>query len=181
MVGPEHHQPLGESAVGYHGALQPRQRFGDEVVALLKKVDRRKRPDSGCRAAQPIAGEPRIQSALEPEKRIEEEKLTRVPASLDLTPYRDEKDFSLLQRLLGWVAEQIDQLPELRPRSHASTHAGAQDSGKAVINMHVSVGRSRLRRVACAHTRSGVLAGPGRGKSAVDKCIPKRDDCQTKQ
>jgi hypothetical protein len=34
------------------------------------------------------------------EKRIEEEKLTRVPASLDLTPYRDEKDFSLLQRLL---------------------------------------------------------------------------------
>jgi uncharacterized protein len=34
------------------------------------------------------------------EKRIEEEKLTRVPASLDLTPYRDEMDFSLLHRLL---------------------------------------------------------------------------------
>src|SRR5256714_5920411 len=34
------------------------------------------------------------------EKSIEEEKLTRVPASLDLTPYRDEKDFSLLQRLV---------------------------------------------------------------------------------
>ena len=34
------------------------------------------------------------------EKQIEEEKLTRVPASLDLTPYRDEKDFSLLQRLV---------------------------------------------------------------------------------
>jgi hypothetical protein len=34
------------------------------------------------------------------EKQIEEEKLTRVPASLDLTPYRDEKDFSLLHRLL---------------------------------------------------------------------------------
>jgi hypothetical protein len=34
------------------------------------------------------------------EKQIEEEKLTRVPASLDLRPYRDEKDFSLLQRLV---------------------------------------------------------------------------------
>jgi hypothetical protein len=34
------------------------------------------------------------------EKHIEEEKLTRVPATLDLTPYRDEKDFSLLQRLV---------------------------------------------------------------------------------
>src|SRR5712672_4053379 len=34
------------------------------------------------------------------EKQIEEEKLTRVPSSLDLTPYRDEKDFSLLQRLV---------------------------------------------------------------------------------
>jgi hypothetical protein len=34
------------------------------------------------------------------EKHIEEEKLIRVPASLDLTPYRDEKDFELLQRLI---------------------------------------------------------------------------------
>ena len=33
------------------------------------------------------------------EKPIEEEKLVRVPSSLDLTPYRDEKDFSLLRRL----------------------------------------------------------------------------------
>src|SRR4051794_35328125 len=34
------------------------------------------------------------------EKPIEEEKLIRVPPSLDLTPYRDEKDFGLLQRLV---------------------------------------------------------------------------------
>lgn len=34
------------------------------------------------------------------EKAIEEEKLVRVPASLDLTPYRDEKDFGLLQRVV---------------------------------------------------------------------------------
>jgi hypothetical protein len=34
------------------------------------------------------------------EKPIEEEKLVKVPASLDLTPYRDEKDFSLLRRLV---------------------------------------------------------------------------------
>jgi len=34
------------------------------------------------------------------EKAIAEEKLQRVPASLDLTPYRDEKDFGLLRRLV---------------------------------------------------------------------------------
>jgi hypothetical protein len=34
------------------------------------------------------------------EKHIEEEKLIRVPASLDLTPYRNEKDFGLMQRLI---------------------------------------------------------------------------------
>lgn len=34
------------------------------------------------------------------EKPIEQEKLVKVPASLDVTPYRDEKDFALLQRLV---------------------------------------------------------------------------------
>src|SRR3954469_17706408 len=34
------------------------------------------------------------------EKQIEEEKLVRVPRTLDLTPYRDEKDFGLLERLV---------------------------------------------------------------------------------
>ena len=34
------------------------------------------------------------------EKHIEEEKLVTVPASLDLTPYRDEKDFMLLRCLV---------------------------------------------------------------------------------
>jgi hypothetical protein len=34
------------------------------------------------------------------EKAIEEETLKRVPGTLDLTPYRDEKDFGLLQRLV---------------------------------------------------------------------------------
>jgi hypothetical protein len=34
------------------------------------------------------------------EKSIEEEKLIRVPRHLDLTPYRDERDFGLLQRLV---------------------------------------------------------------------------------
>ena len=33
-------------------------------------------------------------------KLIEEEKLIKVPATLDLTPYRDEKDFGLLRRLV---------------------------------------------------------------------------------
>jgi hypothetical protein len=34
------------------------------------------------------------------EKAIEEEKLVKVPSSFDLTPYRDEKDFALLRRLV---------------------------------------------------------------------------------
>jgi hypothetical protein len=34
------------------------------------------------------------------EKAIEQEKLVKVPATLDLTPYRDQKDFALLQRLV---------------------------------------------------------------------------------
>jgi len=34
------------------------------------------------------------------EKGIEEEKIVKVPGDLDLTPYRDEKDFALLQRLV---------------------------------------------------------------------------------
>jgi hypothetical protein len=33
-------------------------------------------------------------------KPIEEEKIERVPKDLDLTPYRDEKDFDLLERLV---------------------------------------------------------------------------------
>jgi len=35
------------------------------------------------------------------EKKIEEEALERVPPDLDLTPYRDEKDFKLLRRLVA--------------------------------------------------------------------------------
>jgi hypothetical protein len=34
------------------------------------------------------------------EKKIEQEKLVKVPRTLDLTPYRDEKDFALLRRLV---------------------------------------------------------------------------------
>src|SRR5215213_663426 len=36
----------------------------------------------------------------EHEGKIEEEKLIKVPATLDLTPYQDEKDFGLLERLV---------------------------------------------------------------------------------
>ena len=34
------------------------------------------------------------------EKQIEEERLAKVPATLDLTPYRDEKDFAMLHQLV---------------------------------------------------------------------------------
>ena len=33
------------------------------------------------------------------EKEISDERLTKVPRRLDLTPYRDERDFATLQRL----------------------------------------------------------------------------------
>src|SRR3984957_12507219 len=35
MVGPEHHQPLGESAIGEHRALQARQRFRAEGFLMM--------------------------------------------------------------------------------------------------------------------------------------------------
>jgi len=35
------------------------------------------------------------------EKQIADERLKRVPSDLDLTPYRDEKDFQTLQRMIG--------------------------------------------------------------------------------
>ena len=38
------------------------------------------------------------------EKPIEVEKLVRVPPNLDLTPYKDEKDFGLLRRLVRKAA-----------------------------------------------------------------------------
>jgi len=34
------------------------------------------------------------------EKQISEERIKRVPPALDLRPYRDEKDFPILQRLV---------------------------------------------------------------------------------
>ena len=38
------------------------------------------------------------------EKPIEEKKLDRIPPGLDLTPYKDEKDFALLRRLVRKAA-----------------------------------------------------------------------------
>ena len=45
------------------------------------------------------------------EKAIEEEKLQRVPRDLDLTPYRDLKDFQLLQALVT-----RERRPQAKPR-----------------------------------------------------------------
>jgi len=38
-------------------------------------------------------------------KRIDDERLTKVPPDLDLKPYRDEHDFELLQRMADCVAK----------------------------------------------------------------------------
>jgi len=37
-------------------------------------------------------------------KRIGDERLTKVPADLDLKPYRDEHDYDLVQRMLACIA-----------------------------------------------------------------------------
>ena len=37
-------------------------------------------------------------------KRIGDERLTKVPAALDLKPYRDEHDYDLVQRMLACIA-----------------------------------------------------------------------------
>jgi hypothetical protein len=42
-------------------------------------------------------------------KRIGDERLTKVPADLDLKPYRDEHDYDLVQRMLACIAR--DQAP----------------------------------------------------------------------
>ena len=36
-------------------------------------------------------------------KRIGDERLTRIPADLDLKPYRDEHDYDLVQRMLDSI------------------------------------------------------------------------------
>src|SRR3974377_2533998 len=41
MIGPEHHEALGEAAIGQHRALQPRQRLG--AKRLLDDVERLRR------------------------------------------------------------------------------------------------------------------------------------------
>ena len=37
-------------------------------------------------------------------KRIGDERLTKVPADLDLKPYRDEHDYDLVRRMLAYIA-----------------------------------------------------------------------------
>jgi hypothetical protein len=43
-------------------------------------------------------------------KHIGDERLTKVPADLDLKPYRDEHDYELVQRMLACIAK--GQAPE---------------------------------------------------------------------
>src|SRR5262249_22999675 len=42
-------------------------------------------------------------------KRIGDERLTKVPADLDLKPYRDEHDEDLVQRMLASIARSLPQ------------------------------------------------------------------------
>jgi hypothetical protein len=44
------------------------------------------------------------------EKHIEEEKLIRVPSSLDVTPYRDEKDFELFSWVVAGFAHELSHV-----------------------------------------------------------------------
>jgi hypothetical protein len=54
-------------------------------------------------------------------KRIGDERLTKVPADLDLKPYRDEHDYDLVQRMLACIA-----------RGQAPAGAKAEDVHRAV-------------------------------------------------
>jgi hypothetical protein len=54
-------------------------------------------------------------------KRIGDERLTKVPADLDLKPYRDEHDYDLVQRMLASVA-----------RGHGPRGVKAEDVKRAV-------------------------------------------------
>jgi hypothetical protein len=47
------------------------------------------------------------------ERQIEEETIVKVPGTLDLTPYRDEKDFGLLERL---VRKERSKTPKRKAR-----------------------------------------------------------------
>jgi hypothetical protein len=47
------------------------------------------------------------------ERQIEEENIVKVPGTLDLTPYRDEKDFGLLERL---VRKERSKTPKQKAR-----------------------------------------------------------------
>jgi hypothetical protein len=53
-------------------------------------------------------------------KRIGDERLTKVPADLDLKPYRDEHDYDLVQRMLACA---VKLPPASRPRTSSARSA----------------------------------------------------------
>ena len=50
-------------------------------------------------------------------KTIGDERLTRVPANLDLKPYRDEHDFDLLKRMQAAIERHLPQLKHFKPKA----------------------------------------------------------------
>ena len=63
-------------------------------------------------------------------KHIGDERLTKVPADLDLKPYRDEHDDDLVQRMLECIARARDRPGEGRanPCPGRPAHAAPQDA-----------------------------------------------------
>ena len=56
-------------------------------------------------------------------KRIGDERLSKLPADLDLKPYRDEHDYHLVQRMLASVARGQGPRGGSRPRTSSARSA----------------------------------------------------------
>jgi len=87
-------------------------------------------------------------------KHIGDERLTKVPADLDLKPYRDEHDYDLVQRMLaciargegpaGLKAEHIHALVE-RHMPHLKTHKPKPPKAKSVAKPKAKKARGKTR------------------------------------
>jgi hypothetical protein len=98
------------------------------------------------------------------EKPIEEERLIRVPRDLDLTPYRDEKDFGLLQRLVLRKSKRdfIVSMAKERPRAyqwfmkkHEKYRGGETDPRSRLAGPHTLPEREGLWTCGAVDTKAG--------------------------
>ena len=78
-------------------------------------------------------------------KSMGDERLTKVPADLDLKPYRDYHDYDLMQRML----EHVDRQPGIgaKFRTELKAYAVAFHEGHRMEQQHLSGNATRARKV----------------------------------